>query len=139
LFASALPLYWIVSLSPATRDVGVLVLLTAPLHTLQYHRLVWFHNRKYADGSRGVALRERHGAAEWISRRLLYYVAFILALSLGYHALRRTLFAAGGHGRLLTELLLSLILGHLLVHFYLDSKIWRVRRDPAVGRSLSMT
>jgi len=25
-----------------------------------------------------------------------------------------------------------------LIHYYLDSKIWRIRRDPSVGKALNM-
>jgi hypothetical protein len=135
LLLTTLPLYWIIMFSAATHQLALVVLLTAPLHSLQYHRLVWFHNRKYATQDSSRAL---HGAAHLINRRLIFYLAFIIALSLNYHALRRVLLAQGGHAQLWTELLLAFILGHLLVHFYLDSKIWRVRRDPSVGRSLHM-
>jgi len=136
LLLAALPLHWLVLLSPATpQNIAVVVGVLSPFHTLQYHRLVWFHNRKY---TRDDSARERHGAAALVNRRLLYYAAFVLGVSLCYHAVRLGAGRAGGRGWFWTEMLLAFMLGHLLVHFYLDSKIWRVRRDPSVGSALAL-
>ena len=136
LLLAALPLHWLVLLSPATpQSIAVVVGVLSPFYTLQYHRLVWFHNRKY---TRDGACRERHGAAALLSRRLVYYAAFVLGVSLFYHAVRAGAGWAGGRGQFWIEMLLAFMLGHLLVHFYLDSKIWRVRRDPAVGSALAL-
>jgi hypothetical protein len=35
-------------------------------------------------------------------------------------------------------LLASFFWGYAFIHYYLDAHIWRVRRDPAVGRALQM-
>jgi hypothetical protein len=137
LLLAAVPLHWVVLLSPWTPpSVAVVVGVLSPFHTLQYHRLVWFHNRKYAAPREGA--RERHGTAALLSRRLLYYAAFVLGVSLCYHALRFGAVRLWGRGNFWTEALLAFMLGHLLVHFYLDSKIWRVRRDPSVGSALAL-
>jgi hypothetical protein len=136
LLLAALPLHWLVLLSPATpQSIAVVVGVLSPFHTLQYHRLVWFHNRKY---TRDNSCRERHGAAALLNRRLVYYAAFVLGVSLFYHAVRLGAGRVGGRGVFWTEMLLAFMLGHLLVHFYLDSKIWRVRRDPLVGSALAL-
>jgi hypothetical protein len=37
-----------------------------------------------------------------------------------------------------TQLGISFLWGYAFIHYYLDSKIWRVRRDPSVGKALNM-
>ena len=39
---------------------------------------------------------------------------------------------------LATQLGISFLWGYAFIHYYLDSKIWRVRRDPSVGKALNM-
>jgi hypothetical protein len=36
----------------------------------------------------------------------------------------------------ITQMASGFLWGYALVHYYLDSKIWRVRRDPSVGKAL---
>jgi hypothetical protein len=36
------------------------------------------------------------------------------------------------------QLGISFLWGYAFIHYYLDSKIWRVRRDPSVGKALNM-
>ncbi len=137
LLAAIFPLYWVVLLADAPYKLAVVILILSPFHTLQYHRLLWFHNRKYARA--GAEARERHGLAALVNRRLLFYIAAGVVFSLAYHLLRRQLApASAGQQELLTQLVLAFLTGHLLIHFHLDSKIWRVRRDPSVGRSLAL-
>src|SRR5947199_3571765 len=71
LLAAAIPMHWIVLLTPMPNKPIAIVAILTIYHNLQYHRLVWFHNRKYTRDADG---RVRHGAAEFISRRLLHYV-----------------------------------------------------------------
>src|SRR5690349_25091504 len=70
LLAAAIPMHWIVLLTPMPHKPIAIVAILTIYHNLQYHRLIWFHNQKYAQK------REQYGAAELISRRVLYYVAF---------------------------------------------------------------
>jgi hypothetical protein len=132
LLAAAIPMHWIVLLTPMLHKTVAIVAILTVYHNLQYHRLIWFHNRKYAGA------RERHGAAELISRRLLYYVAFGVLFGLWYQLPRRLVGEAYGQQSLATQLAASFFWGYAFVHYYLDSKIWRVRRDPSVGRALRM-
>jgi hypothetical protein len=136
---------------------------------LQYHRLIWFHNKKYtrsstastgsapAGGSRptvtedvlgsGTEHRAKYGAAELISRRLLYYIAFGILFGLLYQGPRQFLGYMSlknsqglvSEQSLVTHLAISFLWGYAFIHYYLDSKIWRVRRDPSVGKALNMT
>jgi hypothetical protein len=36
------------------------------------------------------------------------------------------------------QLGISFLWGYAFIHYYLDSKIWRVRRDPSVSKALNM-
>jgi hypothetical protein len=49
------------------------------------------------------------------------------------------LFFAADPEAFVTQLASGFLWGYALVHYYLDSKIWRVRRDPSVGKALQMS
>ncbi|MCA1817867.1 MAG: hypothetical protein LC746_16015 [Acidobacteria bacterium] len=134
LLAAAIPMHWIVLLTPMPQKPLAVVAMLTIYHNLQYHRLVWFHNRKYT----GDGARERFGAAELISRRLTTYVAFGVLFGLSYQLPRRLLGEAYGQQSLPTQLAASFFWGYAFIHYHLDAKIWRVRRDPAVGKALLM-
>jgi hypothetical protein len=168
LLAAAIPMHWIVLLTPMPHKPIAIVAILTIYHNLQYHRLIWFHNQKYVGnaGARGPerqspsalsssetgrdstrdGLRMKYGAAELISRRLLYYVAFGVLFGLIYQGPRQFLGytslkssdAGGIGGSLATQLGISFLWGYAFIHYYLDSKIWRVRRDPSVGEALRM-
>jgi hypothetical protein len=181
LLAAAIPMHWIVLLTPMPHKPIAIVAILTIYHNLQYHRLIWFHNQKYVrtptprgsdrvvkddddqpassstalTGTTGVppapattALRAKYGAAELISRRLLYYVAFGILFGLIYQGPRQFLGylsvknggAAGGAAEqsFAIQLGISFLWGYAFIHYYLDSKIWRVRRDPAVGQALNL-
>ena len=154
LLAAAIPMHWIVLLTPMPHKPIAIVAILTIYHNLQYHRLIWFHNQKYvgtrratdkATGSNGE-LRQKYGAAEFISRRLLFYIACGILFGLiyqgprqflGYTSLRNDV--GGAAHSLPTQLGISFLWGYAFIHYYLDSKIWRVRRDPSVGEALKMT
>ena len=91
--------------------------------------------------------RQKFGAAELISRRLLYYIAFGILFGIIYQGPRQVLgymnLQSGGgitsEQTFATQLAISFLWGYAFIHYYLDSKIWRVRRDPSVGKALNMT
>jgi uncharacterized membrane protein len=154
LLAAAIPMHWIVLLTPMPHKPIAIVAILTIYHNLQYHRLIWFHNKKYvrtvsgsdgaAPGSGSIELRQKYGAAELISRRLLYYLAFGILFGLIYQGPRQILGyislknSDGGEQSLATQLGISFLWGYAFIHYYLDSKIWRVRRDPSVGKALNM-
>ena len=168
LLAAAIPMHWIVLLTPMPHKPIAIVAILTIYHNLQYHRLIWFHNKKYvraaAQGSgptvkehlRAISptvreglssnasdLRQKYGAAELISRRLLYYIAFGILFGLIYQGPRQilgyiSLKSGDGNQSLATQLGISFLWGYAFIHYYLDSKIWRVRRDPSVGKALNM-
>jgi uncharacterized membrane protein len=135
LLAAAIPMHWVVLLTPMPQKPIAIVAMLTIYHNLQYHRLVWFHNRKYA---RDEACRERHGAAEFISRRLLHYVLLGLVFGLWYQGPRQYVNYAADQADFRTQLASGFLWGYALLHYYLDSKIWRVRRDASLGRALRM-
>ena len=174
LLAAAIPMHWIVLLTPMPHKPIAIVAILTIYHNLQYHRLIWFHNQKYQAGSAGILpattrrslvevnetaamesqsptmleseLRQKYGAAELISRRLLYYIAFGILFGLiyqgprqilGYISLKRGDGVAGAQS-FATQLGISFLWGYAFIHYYLDSKIWRIRRDPSVGEALRM-
>src|SRR5687767_2375313 len=47
LLAAAVPMHWVVLLTPMPHKPIAIVAMLTVYHNFQYHRLVWFHNRKY--------------------------------------------------------------------------------------------
>ncbi len=145
LLAAAIPMHWIVLLTPMPHKPIAIVAILTIYHNLQYHRLIWFHNKKYtATSDANPAPRAKYGAAEVISRRLLFYIAFGLIFGLIYQGPRQVLGYASlqrgpGEQSLLIQLGIAFLWGYAFIHYYLDSKIWRVRRDPSVGKALQMS
>jgi hypothetical protein len=155
LLAAAIPMHWIALLTPMPNKPIALVAILTIYHNLQYHRLIWFHNQKYMErrhparieGAARTPVREKYGPAALISRRLLYYIAFGVLFGLLYQGPRQVLGYLGlkaSHGDVTAQLPIRIQLGVAVlwgvafIHYYLDSKIWRVRRDPSVGKALNM-
>jgi hypothetical protein len=131
LLASAIPMHWVVFAALATDARGpvLAVPLLTIFHNIQYHRLIWFHNRnKYRQDE---ASRRRHGLAVRISRYFIIYAAAGLIFNLIYHFPRYLMAAPYG-------LAASFFWGYAFIHYYLDSRIWRVRRDRHLSESLRM-
>jgi len=99
------------------------------VHNLQYHAIVWFHNRNRYAGPEGAARHGRIPAA--VSRSLLAYVAAGLLFSAIY---RVPGFALGR----VSDLAFGFFCGFGLTHYYLDSRIWRVRHDPGLRAALEL-
>ena len=147
LLAAAIPMHWIVLLTPMPHKPIAIVAILTIFHNLQYHRLIWFHNQKYQQQDR-AALSEKYGAAELISRRLIFYIVFGIIFGLIYQGPRQFLSyvsftngdtTGGVSGQsFATQLGISFLWGYAFIHYYLDSKIWRIRRDPSVGEALKM-
>jgi hypothetical protein len=151
LLLAAIPMHWIVLLTPMPdKPIAIVAILTI-YHNLQYHRLIWFHNQKYSARPSGdrtsLTAHEKFGAAELISRRLLFYIGFGLLFGLIYQGPRQYLgYLSLKHGQgvgaveqsLAIQLGIAFLWGYAFIHYYLDSKIWRVRRDPSVGKALNM-
>jgi len=150
LLAAAIPMHWIALLTPMPAKPIALVAILTIYHNLQYHRLIWFHNKKY--GGTGVLpvahaqdARATFGPAEFISRRLIIYIALGIIFGIIYQGPRQYLGYLNLHTgdspaalSLPIQLGIAFLWGYAFIHYYLDSKIWRVRRDPSVGKALKM-
>ena len=151
LLAAAIPMHWVALVTPMPAKPIALVAILTIYHNLQYHRLIWFHNQKYR--GKGVSplnhaqdARATFGPAAVISRRLIFYIAFGILFGIIYQGPRQFLGYLNLHtgdspAALSTPIQLGIafLWGYAFIHYYLDSKIWRVRRDPAVGQALKMS
>jgi hypothetical protein len=133
LLAAALPMHWIVlrvlePVQPASAAALSAVATLTIFHNIQYHRIVWFHNQnKY--GRKGSL---DYGAASRISKTVWHYVGFAVLFGAAYHIPHYTMVAPD-------SLAMAFIWGGAFTHYYLDSKIWRVRRDKKLNENLQMS
>ena len=125
LLAAIIPLHW---LTFAFLGWQAAVPTVTIVHNLQYHAIVWFHNRNRYGGAAGD-LHGRIPAA--VSRSLLIYLAAGLAFSALY---RISGFELGK----VSDLAFGFFCGFGLTHYYLDSRIWRVRHDPGLRQALQL-
>ena len=126
LFAAVIPLHWmtfsLMSWQAAVPTVTI-------VHNLQYHAIVWFHNRNRYAGSGSEQQHGRVPAA--VSRSLLAYVGAGLLFSALYRV-------PGFELGKVSDLAFGVFCGFGLTHYYLDSRIWRVRHDPGLRLALSL-
>lgn len=89
-------------------------------HSFQYLRLMYFHNHnRYAD---------RSGFLGLVNRKGIYFIATVIALALpNFISLQINTFY-----------LSALVVGMLLFHFIVDSRIWRVRGDRELAQALRL-
>jgi hypothetical protein len=116
LFAAIIPLHW---LTFAYMSWQAAVPTVTIVHNLQYHALVWFHNRN------------RYAGRTLLSRSLGAYLAAALLFSALY---RIPGFQLGQ----VSDLAFGFFCGFGLTHYYLDSRIWRVRHDPGLRQALHL-
>jgi hypothetical protein len=116
LFAAIIPLHW---LTFAYMSWQAAVPTVTIVHNLQYHALVWFHNRN------------RYAGKTLLSRSLGAYIAAALLFSALY---RIPGFQLGQ----VSDLAFGFFCGFGLTHYYLDSRIWRVRHDPGLREALQL-
>ena len=87
----------------------------------------------------------QYGPAAFISRRLVIYIALGIIFGIIYQGPRQyfgylNLHTGDSPAALSVPLQLGIafLWGYAFIHYYLDSKIWRVRRDAEVGKALKM-
>ena len=133
LLAAAVPMHWIVLrlLEPVQPPSAAALAAVATLtiyHNIQYHRIIWFHNQnKY-----GRDKSKNYGAASIISKSVWSYIGFALLFGAMYHIPHYTIVKPDSFW-------MAFIWGGAFTHYYLDSKIWRVRRDAQLNESLRMS
>jgi len=116
LLGGIVPLHW---LTFALMSWQAAVPTVSIVHNLQYHALVWFHNRN------------RYGERRAITRSILTYALTAVAFSAAY---RIPGFQLGQ----VSDLAFGFFCGFGLTHYYLDSRIWRVRTDPELKTALGL-
>lgn len=132
LLCAAVPMHWIVLrlLEPVQPPSAAALAAVATLtiyHNIQYHRIIWFHNRnKY-----GRPDSKDYGAASRISKSVWSYIGFALVFGALYHIPHYTIVKPDSFW-------MAFIWGGAFTHYYLDSKIWRVRRDAQLNDNLRM-
>ncbi|MDX1984997.1 MAG: hypothetical protein SFV51_32295 [Bryobacteraceae bacterium] len=127
LLAAVVPLHWLTFHYMSWRAAVPTVTI---VHNLQYHALVWFHNRnKYSvQGS-----ERRFGPAPAaVARSLALYALAAILFSLLYRL-------PGYHLSRISDLAFGLFCGFGFTHYYLDSRIWRVRNDETLRETLRLT
>jgi len=132
LLAAAVPMHWIVlRLLEPTPDAALAAVATLTIyHNIQYHRIIWFHNRnKY-----GRPDSKSYGAASYISKTVWYYIGFAFVFGLLYHVPHYAIVVP----RSPNGLAMAFIWGGAFIHYYLDGRIWRVRRDAQLNKNLQM-
>ena len=125
------------------QDFLLLSIVIVIFHNVQYVGLVWFHNRNRYGGP------DARGAAAFVSRAawmflgacalfsLLVYGSF--ACSTGVFPACQWFTGSPGIGAVtLNQIGLCLWWGLAMNHYYLDQKIWRVRGDDELRRSLRL-
>ena len=126
LLASVIPLHWLtfafLSWKAATPTVTI-------VHNLQYHAIIWFHNRNRYGAPQAAEQNGRIPVA--VSRSLLAYALMALVFSTAY---RIPGFQLGA----ISDLAFGFFCGFGLTHYYLDSRIWRVRHDPGLREALAL-
>jgi hypothetical protein len=132
LLAACMPMHWIVlrflePVQPPTAAALAAVATLTIYHNIQYHRIIWFHNRnKYTRGDAA-----KYGAASLINKSVWSYIGFALLFGAAYHIPHYTIVKPDSFW-------MAFIWGGAFTHYYLDSKIWRVRRDQQLNQNLRM-
>ena len=126
LLGAMIPLHW---MTFAWMSWQAAVPTVTIVHNLQYHAIIWFHNRNRYAGERSAAEHGRIPAA--VSRSLVVYAAVGLGFSLLYRV-------PGFELGKVSELAFGFFCGFGLTHYYLDSRIWRVRHDPGLREALEL-
>jgi hypothetical protein len=95
-------------------------------HSLQYHRLLWFHNK---NRHRGPDAIERHGpVASALAGSALYYALAAIGLNWVLSVTPSVLVQS--------DYVSAAVWGFAFSHYLLDAKIWHVRSDKELAQAL---
>ena len=120
------PLHWWAWIYAAPEPTSPSRLLVATLtvnvgHSLQYLRLMWFHNHnRYQTRSDLVGL---------ISKKWIYFLTVAVLLAVPSFVMRQSD----------SRILPAATLGFLMFHYILDARIWRLRDDPELAAALNLS
>lgn len=137
LLTASIGLHILVMALPYGELANGLLLIVATLtafHNVQYQRLMWFHNRnKYGKGELKETLKT-YGPATFFGRKFSVYLGSGIAFTLFY----RPILLKKARGGKYAHALEGFFWGFAFLHYYLDSKIWRVRSDNRLNQALQM-
>ena len=121
LLAAVVPLQWLALLHASHHGADGILRAGIALglfHSIQYHRLMWFHNRnRYTP----PGTEERNGMAANLATDLREY----LAAASGLHFLLSYLPQALSP----SQLAQAAVWGIAFTHYLMDARIWHVRSD----------
>jgi hypothetical protein len=114
-------------------------------HNVQYHAIVWF----YARNRYGTADAAQYGAASTLARAFWRYALAGVLFTLAYRLFGCSLGVHPGCGAFAwtdkvaagltwTHLGMGFMWGFALQHYYLDQKIWKLRKDRALNEALKL-
>ena len=150
--AAVVPFYVFLCFSPASCTAPLLgfAAFVTLSHDFQYHALVWFHHRNRFHRSPAADL-SAHGLAPRLSRSFATFFGCALAMSLVLRFLGCSLdLTPGCQPLVLTshwplfgeitsrELLIGIIAGLQMHHYFLDQFIWRPSRDTGLAHDLNL-
>jgi len=119
--------------------------IVTSFHNVQYLAIVWFFHQN----RRPSAERRRHAAPLFV-RSLWVFLGAGLVFTIGYRVLLGCVFSAWPGcdigtqemalpaGLTVSDLGVGFLWGFALHHYYLDQKIWHVRRDPGLSHDLRL-
>ena len=130
LFLVVVPLQWFALVHAASFGPDGIIragIVLGLFHSLQYHRLMWFHNRNRY-GQEGA--EEKHGLAARCASNVWLYVAIGVVLNAVFCFVPGTLI--GGPA------LQAAVWGISFTHYLLDGRIWSVRNDHELAEALHL-
>jgi hypothetical protein len=130
LLLTVIPLQWVALLYASHYGPDGILRAGIPLglfHSLQYHRLLWFHNRNRYSEPGAAAL---HGLAAHLVGNFGVYLAIAIGLNLVLNFIPAVM--------LPYQTAQAAIWGVAFTHYCMDARIWRVRSDKGLAAALRM-
>lgn len=130
LIAGVVPLQWLALGFGARFGAAGVLQAAIPLglfHGLQYHRLIWFHNRNRYSAPDAL---ERNGLAARLATKASVYASVAIGLNFLLSFLPQALFPY--------QTVQAALWGIAFMHYCLDAKIWHVRGDKELAAALRL-
>jgi hypothetical protein len=127
LLLAIVPLHWLTFHYLGPKESIPIVTI---FHNIQYHGIIWYYNRnRYQDGAQAI---ERHGRLPiWLTRHFCYYALAGILFAISYRV-------PGYWLSYRYDLAMFFFTGFAFTHYYLDSRIWRVRHDNELSQTLKL-
>jgi hypothetical protein len=143
LYFSYLEPFFTLAHKPIQFFMGIAIMISL-FHDLQYHGLVWFHNKnRYLSEAKGES-KNKFGIATILNINFGAYCFFALIFSVCYGVF---LWLTGEYTWLngqtyivgFAPIAFGVWWGFLFHHYYLDQKIWRIKKSVELQKSFSIT